>query len=81
MGFWVSLEVSIQEFMEAFMEVFIDPVFMEESIGLATMEASIDPAIMEVFMEVSIDPAIMEDPLVTNLQLMNTINFSRENRK
>ena len=56
-------------------------VFMEESIGLATMEVSIDPAIMEVIMEVSIDPVIMEDPLVTNLRLMNALNFTIENRK
>ena len=71
------LEVSL----EVFTEESIGLVTMEESIGLATMEVSIDPAIMEVIMEVSIDPVIMEDPLLTNLQLMNVINFTRENRK
>ena len=53
--------------LEVFTEVFTE-VFMEESIDLVTME-------------VFIDPVIMEDPLITNLQLMNVINFTRENRK
>ena len=57
--------------LEVSLEVFTE-VFMEESIDLVTME---------VTMEVFIDPVIMEDPLITNLQLMNVINFTRENRK
>ena len=66
--------------LEVFTEVFTE-VFMEESIDLVTMEVFMEESIDLVTMEVFIDPVIMEDPLITNLQLMNVINFTRENRK